>query len=136
MGGLLYLVKATKPDLAYAISTVSKYNQCYDETHWSLIKRIFRYIQGTKQFKLQFRRDGNTELEGYCDASWSSGQDDPRSTSGYVFLLHRGAVSWNSRRQSTVALLNTEPEYLSLSTAVQKAIWLRSFCIELGIQQS
>lgn len=136
VGGLLYLVQATRPDLAYAVSTISRYNQSYDLTHWSMIKRIFRYLQGTKDYRLIYSKTGQTDLLGYCDASYAADRSDPRSVTGYTFLLQGGAVSWNSKRQTSYALSSTEAEYLSLSGATQEAVWLRSFCIELEIQES
>lgn len=134
VGALLYLVQATRPDLAFVVSTLSRYNQSFDQTHWTMVKRVFRYLQGTMDYKLQYRRDRESTLRGYYDASHAPSTTDHRSITGYVFMMQGGAVSWNSKRQSTVALSSTEAEYLSLSSAVQEAIWLRSFCMSINLQ--
>lgn len=99
-----------------------------------MVKTIFRYIQGTKGLKLQYSKHGSPSIIGYCDASWATDPDDPRSTSDYVFTYRGGAISWNSRKQNTVALSSTEAEYLSLSAATQEAMWLRRRSIELSIE--
>lgn len=122
VGALLYLVQATRPDLAHAVGEISQFNINFEEIHWCMVKRVLRYVQGSKDFKLRYTRNQDSKITGYCDASWAGDQNDRRSTSGYVFIAQGGAVSWNSRRQNTVALSSTEAEYLSLSAAVQEAL--------------
>ena len=136
VGSLLFSVQAIRPGLAFAVSTISKYNNCYNQTHWAAVKRILRYLQGTKQLGLRYSKQGETQLLGYCDASWATNKEDPRPVSGYVFTLQGSAISWNSRRQQTVAMSSTEAEYLSLSSAVQEMMWLRGITIELEIHSS
>ena len=131
VGAFLFLVQATRLDLAYAVSTLSQYNTCYDEMHWSLVKKVFRYLQGTKDNKLQYSKSGSSQLQGYAGASWATNLEDSRSVTGYVFVLQGAAVCWNSRKQPTVALSSTKPEYLALSSTTQEAIWMRNFCLEL-----
>ena len=138
MGSLLYLVQATRPDLAFTVSTISRCNQCFNESHWNMVKRIFRYVQGTKNLALTYSRNGDTNITGYCDASWATDPENPRSTTGYMFSVQGGAICWNSRRQSTVALSSTEAEYLSLSSTTQEALtqealWLNRLAQELSI---
>ena len=64
----------------------------------------------------------NGTLIGYADADWAGDLDDRRSTSGNLFLLAKGTVSWLSKKQATVALSTTEAEYVALSVATQEAI--------------
>ena len=135
IGSLMYLCQATRPDLAYCISTLSKYKNCYQSKHWTAVKRIMHYLQRTKDLCLTFSRIGSSDLVGYCDASWAPGPADPRSVTGYLFTLQGAAVSWNSKRQSTTALSSTEAEYMSLASGTQEAVWIRGFAIELGIIQ-
>ena len=70
---------------------------------------------------------------GYCDADWASNIDDRRSITGYVFMLCGGAVSWQTKKQPTVALSSVEAEYMAATQATKEAIWFRSFLHELGI---
>lgn len=69
VGSLLYLVQATRPDLAYALSTISQFNQNFDESHWAMVKRVLRYVQGTKDLRLRYASNGDCRLTCYCDAS-------------------------------------------------------------------
>ena len=109
-----------------------RFNQSFNESHWGAVKRVFRYLQG-KHLCLRYSKDADCNLNGYCDASWVSDPVDSRSTTGYIFGLQGGAICWNSRRQSTVALSSTEAEYLSLSAATQEALWLNRLAQELLI---
>ena len=100
------------------------------ETHWRGIKRILRYIKGTMNYGLLF--SGNdSKLVGFADADWAGDLDTRCSTSGYVFKVGTAIVSWNSKRQKTVARSSTEAEYVALSNAAQEAVWLRRLVAEL-----
>lgn len=131
IGSIMYAAQLTRPDICFAVSALSRYNQKPGKAHWNAVKRVFRYLKGTVDAKLVFRRDGNSEIIGYCDADWANDIDQRRSTTGYVFLLHGAAISWNAKRQQTVALSTTEAEYMSLSSATQEAIWLKTLNDEL-----
>ena len=63
----------------------------------------------------------------YCDADWAGDQIERRSTTGYVFIMQGAAISWNTRRQPTIALSSTEPEFMSMVAAIQEALWLKRF---------
>lgn len=126
VGCLLYLTQGTRPDIAYVVNEVSRYNNCFTNTHWQAVKRIFRYLKGTTSLRLSFKRSANGFLFGHCDADWASDVNERRSCTGYVFLRSSGAVSWNSRRQPTVALSTAEAEYMALSSATQEAMWLKN----------
>lgn len=78
---------------------------------------------------------GELELcvRGYTDASFQTHKDDFRSQSGYIFTLNRGAVSWKSSKQSTVADSTTEAEYIVAAEAAKEAVWIRNFISELGV---
>lgn len=131
VGCLLYVAQVSRPDICFALSVVSRFNHNPAKIHWQAVKRIMRYLKGTLNAKLVYRRDGNSELTGYCDADHAGDMDDGKSTTGYVFMLSDSAISWNSRKQPTVALSTTEAEYMALSAASQEAIWLRNLHMEL-----
>lgn len=133
VGGLLYISQGSRPDITFAVHTVSKFNQNPGRAHWMAVKRILRYLKGTIETKLTFSRDGNIDMLGFCDADWASNIDDRKSCTGYVFMLHGGAISWTSKRQATVALSTTEAEYMSLASAVQESLWFRSFYNQFDI---
>jgi len=134
VGSLMYAMVATRADLAFAVSTVSQFMSKPCPTHWAAVKRIMRYLKGTLDMKLRLGGKG-IEMGGYCDADWGGDADRRRSTTGYVFFVGEGAVSWNSKRQPTVALSTTEAEYMAASQSAKEAIWLRQLMADVGCVQ-
>lgn len=132
VGCLLYLAQGTRPDISFIVNALSRFNKAPTSDHWVALKRVLRYLQGTKDYKLTYTNKGQGHITGYCDADWASDVRDRKSCSGYVFLLQGGAISWCSRKQQTVALSTAEAEYMSMSTAAQEGLWLRQLEEELG----
>lgn len=89
-----------------------------------------RYLRGTIKYGITYGAVKG-DLTGYSDADWAANLDERKSTTGYVFTMNGGAISWNSRKQPTVALSSTEAEYMAVVTAIQEAIWLRGFYTEI-----
>ena len=129
VGSLMYVMLGTRQDIAYAVRLVSQHCTNPDGHHWTTVKRIFRYLAGTRELGILY--GGGTSCEGFCDSDWG-GSADRRSTSGYVFIQNGGAISWASRKQSTVALSSTEAEYITLTQAVKEVLWLRTLFSEIG----
>lgn len=132
IGSLMYLSVATRPDIAYAVNSLSQYNNCYREEHWNAAKRILRYLRGTLNCKLVYKKNGES-LAGYVDADWGNCLEDRRSYSGYAFILGDGAISWEAKKQSTVAQSSVEAEYLALAEATKEAMYWRSFLTQIGM---
>lgn len=126
VGCLQYISQATRPDISYAVNAVSQFSSNPGQKHWAAVKRIFRYLKGTINNKLSFNKKGNDEIIGFTDADWGGDMDTRRSTTGYVFMLQGGAISWNVKRQPTVALSSCEAEYMALSRTIQEAFWWRN----------
>lgn len=124
VGSILFASQVSRPDIQFAVNMVSRYNHNYGRPHWNAVKRILRYLRGTIEMGITYKRDNSDGLHGYCDADWAGDVDDRRSVTGYVFLLQGGAITWNSKKQATVALSTTEAEYMAMSAATQEAIWL------------
>jgi len=133
VGNLLYAAMATRPDIAQAVSVVSKFNANPSVSHLTAVKRVLRYLKGTVNLALKYNQTESRALVGFSDADWAGDQDDRRSTTGNVFLLGGGAVSWLSKKQSTVALSTAEAEYVALSQAAQECVWLRRLLSDLGM---
>ena len=127
VGSLLYLSTRTRPDIAFAVSCVSRYCSEPTKAHWCAVKRILRYLNGTINYGLCYtcRNVEQTAVIGFSDADWAGDVSDRKSTSGYVFLISGSAVSWRSKKQSCVALSTAEAEYMALASATQEAVWLR-----------
>lgn len=135
VGALMYLAICTRPDITYAVSHLSQFNDCYGKIHWTAAKRVLRYLKGTKDLGIMFTKDSRP-LRGFADADWANCPVDRRSYTGYAFVLNGSPISWNSRKQRTVVLSSTEAEYMAMSEANKEAIYLRQFLAELGEDDS
>jgi hypothetical protein len=135
VGSLIYAAIATRPDIAHAVGTLAKFNSSPNEAHLTAVKRVFRYLKGTVKLHLQHEAS-DKDMEGYSDADWAGDSYDRRSTSGNVFVMSNGAISWASQKQPTVALSTAEAEYIALCLATQESVWLRQLSKDLQINCS
>ncbi|KAJ7205388.1 hypothetical protein O6H91_Y485500 [Diphasiastrum complanatum] len=119
----MYVMLCTRHDLAYSISSLSQFLSNPGPVHWKALMKVMKYVQATKHLSICY---GGSQfaniLEGYTDADWAGDIDTKRSTSGFVFLLNQGPISWNSRKQTSVALSSTESEYIAATNATKEAI--------------
>ena len=130
VGHLFYLPTKTRPDIAYAVSDVARLNADPAEEHWVAVNRIMRYLNGTRDMGLLY--DGSTATNsciGYSDADWAGDPDDRKSTSRYVFQLSNALISWQRKKQSCVALLTAEAQYMALAWRFQT--WRRNKKVEV-----
>lgn len=105
------------------------------ELHLQAAKRVLRYVKGTMELGIQYKRGGAEELLGFTDSDYAGDVDDRKSTSGYVFLLGTGAISWSSKKQPIVTLSTTEAEFIAAASCACQAVWLRRILEELGHEQ-
>ena len=134
LGELQYVANATRPDITYAVNRLASYTANPSLQHMTAIKRILRYLSGTRDYWITYKAlPENPDLfHGYADAAYAN-SDNNRSTTSYVFLAGNGAITWSSKRQISMALSSTEAEYVALSEAGREACWLRNLYTELGI---
>ena len=132
VGSLNYLSTCTRPDIAFAVSEVSRYNQNPGKQHWLAVKRIIKYLIGTKDLKLTFRKSTENNIIGYADADWAGDHDSRKSTSGNLFF-YNGLISWKSTKQSCIALSTVEAEYVSIGEASKEAYWLYKLSKQLEL---
>ena len=97
VGSLMYLT-ANRPDIMHAVSLIFRFMEKPKEAHWQATKRILRYVKGTKRFGILYTASENSELVGYTDNDWAGSVYDRKSTSGYVFHMGSGAISWASKK--------------------------------------
>uniref|UniRef100_A0AAV1UJL0 Integrase catalytic domain-containing protein n=1 Tax=Peronospora matthiolae TaxID=2874970 RepID=A0AAV1UJL0_9STRA len=131
VGALMHLTTATRPDIAFAVSYVSRFMENPQEEHWVAVKRIFRYLQGTKTHGICYKPSARIDFRGYSDADWAGDLTDRKSTSGYTFMLLGAPVSWGSKKQPSVSLSTTEAEYIALSLAIQEGKWIHRLLCEI-----
>jgi hypothetical protein len=115
-----------RPDIAFAVTTLSRFSKDPGEVHWIAVKRVLRYLKGTRDLQLSFG-GGARDLVGYADTDGSMAEDR-RAISGYAFLLNGGAVS---KKQEVVSLSTTESEYIAATHAAKEALWLRSLLSQI-----
>ena len=99
---------------------------CPYESHWLTAKRILRYLKGTTEMGIFYKKGGgSTDVVAYSDSDFAGDLDDQRSTSGYVFFFGSGAVSWASKKQPIVALSTTEAEYIAAAFCACQCVWIK-----------
>jgi hypothetical protein len=130
IGSLMYLVN-TRPDICFAVNTLSQYMVEPRSVHMVGAKHILRYVAGIMDFGLDYVRGDGVSLVGYIDLDWAGCAADRKSTSGCCFSLGLGLVSWFSRKQKLVALISVEAEYLAASQASCEAIWIHKMLVGL-----
>eukprot|EP00253_Pinus_taeda_P030532 PITA_30532 len=125
----------------------SKFEKCIfigfmskpEKEHWTTVKRVFRYLCGTSDYGLCYQGrlglDRVLDIRGFVDADWARDLDQRRYTSGYVFNLFGGVVSWMSKKQSVVALSTTEVEYMEATHASKEEVWLQRLCSSMELVQ-
>lgn len=125
VGSLIFAAIVTRPDIAFGVGVVNRYLDKHDATHWSAVKRILRYLKETEHYGIMYTKtEGPNIIKGFSDSDFVSDMDTRRSTTGYIFKLSNGPVTWNSQRQSVVSLSTTEAEYIAASCAAREA-WIR-----------
>lgn len=132
VGGLLYIAVSARPDISAAVGAVARYQQAHGKAHWQAVKRIMRYLKGTMDLAITYNGNEGLNLFGYSDASYADHLDTRRSTTGYVYMMAGGPVTWQSKSQPTVALSTMEAEYMALASASQEALWLQKLMTDLG----
>jgi hypothetical protein len=133
VGILLYLTHS-RPDLSYAVGTVSRFMQEPHELHWKFAKCILRYIQGTITFGIHYAADSTLDLIGFTDSDCAGDSIDRNSTSGYSLSLGFGPICWSSKKQAAIALSSAKAEYRGVVNITIQDMWLQHFLTELGIQ--
>ena len=132
IGSLRYATDCTRPDIAYAVGVLCRFTSRPSMEHWHAIERVMRYLKRTMNLKLHYQKFPAV-LEGYSDADWNTLSDDSKATSGYIFNIAGGAVSWKSKKQTILAQSTMESEMIALATASEEAGWLRNLLSEIPL---
>jgi len=132
VGSLRYLCN-TRPDITHAVGMVSRYMQAPTASHWAAVKQILRYISGTAGYGCRYMKGTTDEptLMGFSDSDLAGDVDDRKSTTGVVFFLDSGIITWTSQKQPVVALSSCEAEYIAAAKAACQAVWLSRLLGEL-----
>ena len=136
IGKLLRMATIFRVDISFAAGRLGQFTCNPKPHHWTATKRVFRYLKGTKDYRMWYGRKGDTAEEVfqiYCDADWAS-QANRKSVSGYIITLAGGAIAWSSKKQSIIALSTAEAEYVAATHVTKEVIWLHALFAELGIK--
>ncbi|PHT97140.1 hypothetical protein BC332_33933 [Capsicum chinense] len=123
---LMYIINCIRPDIACAISKLSRYTSNPSKTHWMAIKRVLGYLKYTQNYALHYNKYPAV-LEGYSDTNWITGSNEVKSISGYEFTIGGGAVSWKSSKQTCIARSLMESEFIALDKSIEEVEWLQNF---------
>lgn len=134
VGRLLYATH-TRPDISYAVGILSRFVSSPSKLHFDAGKRVLRYLRGTQNYGIWYSRSSKCKLVGFSDSDWAGCAEDRKSTTGMIFNIRTGAVSWGSKKQDITALSTTEAEYVAASTAACQAVWLRRILEDCGMKQ-
>lgn len=138
LGALMWAQAATHPDLSFAVTLLARFQADPGLAHWKALLHVLAYVKGILDYKIVYSRDlrGSIKPAGYVNADYGGDLDTWRSTSGYIFMMSGGPVSWSSKRQQTVALSTTEAEYMAMTQGCQQALWMHNFLAEIRFEQS
>ena len=124
VGCLIYLVNCTRPDIAFAVSLLSRFCNDPGPKHWEGVQHVLQYLKGTQYHGLVYQKSNKgVVLSGYSDSDWGSDMERRRSTSGFVFLMSGAAVSWHSKLQKSCAQSSGEAEKVAIGTAAMEVLW-------------
>jgi hypothetical protein len=137
VGSAQHTANTTRPDIAYSVNRLAAFLQNPGPAHWKSLQHLLAYLKGTLDYKITYRRGAGSGIRplGFVDADYAADLDTRRSTSGEVFMMSGGPVSWSSKKQATVALSTTEAEYVAMTRSSKQAMWMYSFLDELRMPQ-
>lgn len=133
LGSVMWGQLATRPDLSFAVSLLSRFQSNPGIEHWKALLHVIGYVKNTIDYGLTYSRDADLTPSAYVDADYGGCRDTRRSTSGFVFLMAGGVVTWSSKRQATVALSTVEAEYVAMSRCAQQMVWMQTWLDEIKV---
>uniref|UniRef100_A0A2N9EQJ0 CCHC-type domain-containing protein n=1 Tax=Fagus sylvatica TaxID=28930 RepID=A0A2N9EQJ0_FAGSY len=132
IGSMMYAMHCTRPDIAFAVNRLSRYTSNPSAEHWKAIARVLGYLKKTKDLGLYYS-GYPVLLEGYSDANWVTSMGDNKSTSGWIFTLGGGAISWASKKKSCISHSTMESEFIVLASAGKEAEWLMNMLYDIEL---
>lgn len=135
-GGLMWPSLGTRPDIAFAVGYLARWNSKPTTAHNVAQRRVLRYLKGTKHHGILFKAHSKSKLEAFSDADWAGDIVDRKSTSGNCFTLFEGVVVWAAVKQQTIATSSVEAEYIAVALSVKEALWLLTWLKEVGFDLS
>ena len=129
VGSLIYLSRCTRPDIAFAVGKVARKSENPTLADWKKVINIIKYLNYTKSYKITYK--GKGEILAYTDSDFAGDLEDRKSTSGYIILMNKDPICWQSKKQTVVATSTAEAEYIATSDCTKKVLWIRNILYEL-----
>ena len=133
IGCLLYLANCTRPDISYAVSYAARFSSDPTTKHWNYVKHILKYVKSTLETGIIYKKCKSLTIETFSDSDFASDTEQCKSTTGNITLINGSPISWNSNKQSTIALSTTEAETIALTSAVRNALYLNKIFSDLKL---
>ncbi|KAK2410370.1 putative mitochondrial protein [Trifolium repens] len=124
IGSLLYLT-ASRPDILFSVYLCARFQSDPRESHFTAVKRIFRYLKTTCNIGLLYQKSNDYKLIGFCDADYAGDKIERKSTSGNCQFIGENLISWASKRQTTIAMSTAEAEYISAAKYCTQLLWMK-----------
>jgi len=134
VGCLLYLSISMCPDITYSVQQLSQFLDCYTYAHWNAALQVVRYLSGMHDHKLHLGGSNPISLLGFTDSDWANCLDTRQSVGGHAYTLGLGVISWQARKQKTIAASSCKAEYVATFKACKEAIWLQTLLNAIGHQ--
>ena len=136
VSSFMYAQICIKPNIEFIVRLLGQYQSNPSLDHWKVAKNVMRYLQGTNDYKLTYKHTDQLKVIGYSNSDFAGCVDTRKSTSGYIFLLSRGVISWRSTKQTFVASSTMEAQFVACYEVTTQPLWLRNFIIGLMIIDS
>ena len=127
---------ATCPDLSFSVSLLARFQANLGIEHWWALMHVIGYIKNTIDYGLTYLCEFDLSPSAFVDTDYGGCRDTRRSTSGYVFTMAGGAITWSSKWQATISLSTVKAEYVALSRCGQQMVWMHSWLNEVDIKYS
>ena len=125
---------ATRPDIAYSVILLARFANNPNLEYKNAINNVFNYLSKTIDLGIIYTKDDNINyISGYCDADYAGDLSSAKSTSGYLFYLAKGPITWKSKLQTIIAQSTTEAEYIAINITAKEAVYIRALLEELGL---
>ena len=136
LGSVMWGQLARQPDLSFSVSLLAQFRANPGIEHWKALMHVIGYIRNTIDYGLTYSRDTDLSPTTFVDANYGGCRDTCRSTSGHVFLMAGGAVTWSSKHQTTITLSTVKAKYVAMSQCAQQMVWMHSWLSKVGIKYS
>uniref|UniRef100_A0A1Y1M7S3 Reverse transcriptase Ty1/copia-type domain-containing protein n=1 Tax=Photinus pyralis TaxID=7054 RepID=A0A1Y1M7S3_PHOPY len=136
VGHLMYIMLGSRPDLCFAITYFSQFQNNFNREHWVYLKNVLKYLKSTENYALKFEKSTdkttNSVFSAFVDADFASDITDRKSISGYCIKMFGNIIFWKSKKQVTVALSSCEAEYVALANCVMECNFLSQLLNEIS----